>query len=155
VRGGVGEGVEIGFGGDNSLVNHGTITSESGTAILANVGNETIENHGRILGLTDLGSGNNVINSFGDTAANSPVIVTGNRDDVVNNSSTITGDVDLGGGNNEFNNLAGGICNAGTAVSLGVGNSFINFGHIEPGGRRFDPDDGPLAPRAGGWLFGI
>jgi hypothetical protein len=66
--------------------------------------------------------------------ANSPVIVTEDREDIVNNSGTITGDVDLGGGNNEFNNLAGGIFNAGAEVSLGAGNSFINFGTLNPGG---------------------
>ncbi len=66
VSGGSGTGAGVAFSGGaaNSLVNHGIITSVPGVqgrAIVANSGNEAIDNYGTVTGSVDLGTG---LNSF-------------------------------------------------------------------------------------------
>ena len=52
------------------------------------------------------------------------------------NAGTLTalGVIDLGGGTNAFDNQAGATFHSGTAVVLGAGNTFTNWGDLSPGG---------------------
>ena len=52
------------------------------------------------------------------------------------NAGTLTarGVIDLGGGTNAFDNQAGATFHSGTAVVLGAGNAFTNWGDLSPGG---------------------
>lgn len=66
VRGGSGMGAGVRFveGANNTLINHGAIFSQSGTAIIGTSGNETIHNYGTVTGSVDLGAGQNVFNNY-------------------------------------------------------------------------------------------
>ncbi|OOG21477.1 hypothetical protein B1C78_16055 [Thioalkalivibrio denitrificans] len=64
---GAGAGVRLLDGADNQLINHGTVTTFGGIdgqAITATGGNDTIHNHGRIIGSVDLGEGVNAFNNL-------------------------------------------------------------------------------------------
>ena len=63
---GTGAGVRFADGVQNSLNNHGTITTVSGlagTAIVGGTANETVMNYGTVIGSVDLGAGVNVLNN--------------------------------------------------------------------------------------------
>ena len=57
-------------------------------------------------------------------------------DEKIINAGTLTalGGIDLGGGTNAFDNQAGATFHSGTAVVLGAGNTFTNWGDLSPGG---------------------
>ena len=57
-------------------------------------------------------------------------------DEKIINAGTLTalGVIDLGGGTNAFDNQAGATFHSGTAVVLGAGNAFTNWGDLSPGG---------------------
>jgi len=99
VQGGWGSstGVRLLDGADNTLTNHGAITTlngANGTAILGTGGNESINNYGIIIGSVDLGGGNNQFNNFSNSWFNAG------------------GTVNLGGGNLYRN--AGVLCPGGS-----------------------------------------
>ena len=58
------------------------------------------------------------------------------RNEKIINAGTLTalGVIDLGGGTNAFDNQAGATFHSGTAVVLGAGNAFTNWGDLSPGG---------------------
>ncbi len=66
VTGGSGAGVGVKFtgGGTNMLRNFGTVSALSGLAISGDVGDETVNNHGTVIGNVDLGAGSNAFNNF-------------------------------------------------------------------------------------------
>ncbi len=61
---GSGVGVRIADGANNTLINHGTISSRSGAAIIGTGGNETINNYGTVIGSVNLGAGRNAFNNY-------------------------------------------------------------------------------------------
>ena len=66
VSGGSGTGAGVMFigGGTNALNNFGTISALSGLAILGGGNDETVNNHGMVIGNVDLGAGSNAFNNF-------------------------------------------------------------------------------------------
>jgi uncharacterized protein with beta-barrel porin domain len=102
---GIGAGVALIGGGNNTLTNLGTITTSAGLAGTA------------ILGMPVPGA--------------SPAVIGNN---IVNNSGTVIGNVDLGPGHNAFNNLSGGTFITGASVKLGAGGALNNTGLLSPGG---------------------
>ena len=65
VQGGSGMGAGVGLvgGANNSLTNRGTISALSGTAILGSGNNDTMHNFGTVTGSVNLGGGNNAFNN--------------------------------------------------------------------------------------------
>ena len=96
---GQGAGVYLEDGANNTLTNHGTITTVNdvgGTAILANGGNETINNYGTVIGSVNLGEGSHTFNNYSGATFNPGTTV------------------DIGSGNT--------LLNAGTLSPGGTGN---------------------------------
>jgi len=67
--------VQIVGGATNSLVNRGSIAALSGTAIMADVGNETVDNFGVVTGDVLLGAGANEFNNMAGGVFNSGATV--------------------------------------------------------------------------------
>ncbi len=61
---GSGSGVEFTGGGTNTLHNFGAISALSGWAISGGGNDETVNNHGTVIGNVDLGGGSNAFNNF-------------------------------------------------------------------------------------------
>ncbi|MDH5763081.1 MAG: autotransporter domain-containing protein, partial [Nitrospinota bacterium] len=97
VQGGPDSGVGVRFSGgaDNLLANRGTLTTlngTSGTAVVGDSGNETIENYGTLVGEVDLGLGNNALNNQeGAVFHSGPRIYLGNGNKMVNAGSLSPG----------------------------------------------------------------
>ncbi len=65
-----GVGIQI-FGGANNLIeNHGSVSALSGSAILADIGNERVDNYGTITGNVELGTGSNAFNNLNGSTFN-------------------------------------------------------------------------------------
>jgi hypothetical protein len=70
IRGGSGTGIAVNFdgGADNLIDTSGTLSAVSGLAIKTTTGNDTVENHGAIVGNVYLGEGTNLLhNNLGAT----------------------------------------------------------------------------------------
>jgi hypothetical protein len=104
--GGMGAGVRFVGGANNVLTNYGTISSSSGLAGLA------------VLGDANTGYGPPGCWPIGNNT--------------VNNYGTIRGSVDLGSGSNAFNNHAGATFNAGSVIRLN-GGTLTNAGTLALG----------------------
>jgi uncharacterized protein YhjY with autotransporter beta-barrel domain len=114
----------IGLNGNKNVsvsLTGGTVQGGSGQGVgvrIADGANNTLQNAGIIQAL----SGN--------------AVVGGNGNETITNTGRIIGSVDLGGGQNAIYNLNGGKVEAGPNVNLGAGNSFMNFGLLNPGGSN-------------------
>jgi uncharacterized protein with beta-barrel porin domain len=116
---GAGVGVHLTGGGNNTLTNFGTITTSSGLAGTAVLGDAIPCCTAAVF----------VSKTF-DVVT--PTVIGNNT---VSNAGVIIGNVDLGPGTNAFNNQTGGTFNAGATVKLGTGNTLSNSGDLSPGGR--------------------
>jgi hypothetical protein len=89
---GVAAGVQIVDGTINSLKNYGTVESSagpSGTAIIAGIGNETVDNFGTITGSVDLGAGANAFTNHAGALFNSGPVVNVGVGNLFANDGTI------------------------------------------------------------------
>jgi outer membrane autotransporter protein len=61
---GMGAGIYMDGGNNNTLTNRGSISALSGTAIVGGTGNETVFNYGTVTGSVSLGAGSNAFNNM-------------------------------------------------------------------------------------------
>lgn len=145
-------GVAFVGGTTNTLINRGTVTADSGLAVIAVEGTQIIEDDetGESFDVA-FRSGPLSVHNFGNIIGD---IVSGGADDTIVNDdgSVISGNIKLGGGANSFENLANGTVNSGEVIDVGsdytppnfetnntflnfaVGNTFGNSGVLSPGG---------------------
>lgn len=97
--------IEIAAGGHTTIVNHGAVTTQSGTVLSSGDGNETVINTASLYGVVDLGGGNDVFKSLkGDVSG---AVNGGSGNDRIVNTGLMEYDVDLGSGNDVFTSLKG------------------------------------------------
>ncbi len=72
---GLGAGVALLGGTDNTLVNRGTVMALSGLAIVASTGNDSVSNFGTVIGNVDLGAGTNAFNNMAGAVFNAGATV--------------------------------------------------------------------------------
>ncbi|HVS26486.1 MAG TPA: autotransporter domain-containing protein [Burkholderiales bacterium] len=94
VQGGSGTGAGVRFqdGANNTLTNHGTITTAGGlggSAIIGGTKNETINNFGTVTGNVDLGAGSNAFNNKEDATFNSGATVNLGAGNLLSNAGTL------------------------------------------------------------------
>jgi hypothetical protein len=86
-------GIAMFDGANNSVTNHGTITTlggVAGNAIFATTGNDKIDNHGTVTGSVDLGSGNNAFNNKIDATFNSGATINLGTGNLLSNEGTLS-----------------------------------------------------------------
>jgi hypothetical protein len=86
-------GIALFDGANNSVTNHGTVTTAggiAGTAIFATTGNDTIDNHGTVTGSIELGSGNNAFNNKVGATFNSGATINLGAGNLLTNEGTLS-----------------------------------------------------------------
>jgi hypothetical protein len=97
--------IEITATGHTSIVNHGAVSTQSGTVLIAGNGNETVLNTSSLYGVVDLGGGDDVFKSLnGDVSG---AVVGGRGNDRILNTGLLEYDVNLGAGDDVFSSLKG------------------------------------------------
>jgi hypothetical protein len=143
VHGGSGEsaGVRIEGGANNTLTNHGTITTLNGTtgvAIRGGSGNEVVENYGTLIGQVLLGGGANTWNNHPGSIMNVEMTFdlgtgnTMNNDGLLRGSGQIIGNV-LNAGTISPGNSAGSLTIDGSLNLLGSANMTFDIGGRQQG----------------------
>jgi len=98
--------------------------------------NNTINNHGLVTTISGVDGGYAILATGSDPTPQlfgNPAVQPGGNE-TVNNFGTIIGSVDLGAGINAFNNNIGALFSPGTVAYVGAGNTLTNNGTISPGG---------------------
>ncbi|NOQ42365.1 MAG: autotransporter domain-containing protein, partial [Desulfuromusa sp.] len=118
---GMGSGLFIAAGSNNSVWNSGLITSESdiyGHAIRATGGNEFIENYGTVTGNVSLGTGANAFNNQQGATFNTGATVDLGTGNLLNNAGILS----PGGSGNVVTTAL-----TGNLVQIGSGDIFVNI----------------------------
>lgn len=87
---GLGAGVRLVGGANNSLTNQGAISARSGTAIVGGGNNDTIHNFGTVTGSVNLGQGSNAFNNKAGATFNSGTTVTLGAANALTNDGTLS-----------------------------------------------------------------
>jgi uncharacterized protein with beta-barrel porin domain len=87
---GSGAGVALVGGGNNTLTNFGTLTALSGLAITGDIGNNTVNNSGTVIGNVILGSGTNAFNNQAGGVFNSGTTVDLGAGNTLTNAGTLS-----------------------------------------------------------------
>jgi len=111
-----GVGIQIIGGAGNLIENRGSVSALSGQAILANSGNERIDNYGTISGSVDLGTGSNVFNNLAGSAFNPLATITLGSGRLLTNDGTLSPG---GQGNVQTSTLTGNLLQSSSGV-LGI-----------------------------------
>ncbi|HEY0909934.1 MAG TPA: autotransporter domain-containing protein, partial [Bradyrhizobium sp.] len=87
---GSGAGVVLNGGATNTLTNMGTVTALSGLAIKGDIGNNTVDNSGTVIGNVVLGTGTNAFNNMAGGLFNSGATVNLGAGNVLTNAGTLS-----------------------------------------------------------------
>jgi autotransporter-associated beta strand protein len=135
---GTGAGVRFADGVQNTLNNHGTITTASGiagTAIVGDAGTETVNNYGRVNGSVNLGAGANVFDNKAGALFEAGAQVNVGAAGTFNNSGTLS----VGGASIGTTTVTGNFAQSGTPKwvvdigNVGVSDTLAVSGHAQLG----------------------
>src|SRR6202035_3597800 len=87
---GAGAGVDLVGGTNNTLTNMGTVMALSGLAITGDIGNNTVNNSGTVIGNVILGSGTNAFNNMAGGLFNSGATVNLGAGNTLTNAGTLS-----------------------------------------------------------------